>query len=171
MMKVKYNDMDEIIENIYIGNIASAENIEKLKELGIKKVLSLLEGFFPEYKESDNITHKIIKILDYSSENIIKYFGECLNFIKGEEKILVHCRGGSSRSATIVIAYLMWTKKMPFKDALNFVHEKRYIIYPKPGFQDQLQLFETVLKENNYDIDKIKFGEIKWEPKNYYLFK
>ena len=170
-MKVKNNDMDEIIENIYLGNIDSAENVEKLKELNIKKVLTLLEGFWPEYKESDNITHKIIKIVDYSSENIIKYFGECLNFIKGEEKILVHCWAGSSRSATIVIAYLMWTKKMSFNDALNFVHEKREIVYPKPGFQEQLELFEKELKENNYDIDKIKFDEIKWEPKNYYLFK
>ncbi len=170
-MQTKYNDMDEIIENIYLGNIDSAENIEKLKELNIKKVLTLLEGFWPEYKESDNITHKIIKIVDYSSENIIKYFGECLNFIKGEEKILVHCWAGSSRSATIVIAYLMWIKKMSFNDALNFVREKREIVYPKPGFQEQLELFEKELKENNYDIDKIKFDEIKWEPKNYYLFK
>ena len=168
-MQAIYNDMDEIIEDLYLGNLASAENVEKLKELGIKKVLTLLEGFFPKYKESDGITHKIIEIYDYSNVNIIKYFGECLKFIKGKEKVLVHCAAGSSRSASIVIAYLMWTKKMPFKEALNFVHEKRYVVYPKPGFQDQLEVFEKELKEKDYDIDKINFEEIKWEPKNYYL--
>ena len=157
--KVVPNDMDEIIENLYLGNLSSSRDIPKLKELGIKKVLSILEGLWPEYKESDNISHKTINVMDYSDINIIKYFGECLNFMKGDEKILVHCAGGSSRSASFVIAYLMWTKKMPFKEALNFVHEKRPIIYPKPGFQDQLQLFEKILKENNYDIDKIKFEE------------
>ena len=168
-MKAVYNDMDEIIKDLYLGNLASAENVQKLKELGIKKVLTLLEGFFPEYKESDNIAHKIIEIYDYSDVNIIKYFGECLNFIKGNEKVLVHCAGGSSRSATIVIAYLMWSKKMPFKEALNFVHEKRYVVYPKPGFQDQLEVFEKELKEKDYDLDKINFTEIKWEPKKYYI--
>ena len=157
--KIVPNDMDEIIENLYLGNLSSARDIPKLKELGIKKVLSILEGLWPEYKESDNISHKTINVMDYSDINIIKYFGECLNFMKGDGKILVHCAGGSSRSASFVIAYLMWTKKMPFKEALNFVNEKRPIIYPKPGFQDQLQLFEKILKENNYDIDKIKFEE------------
>ena len=56
-----------------------------------------------------------------------------------------------------------------FKEALNFIHEKWPIIYPKLGFQDQIELFEKILKENDYDIDKIKFEEIKWESKNYYI--
>ena len=169
MMNVLYNDIDEIIDNLYLGNLEAARNVTKLKELGIKKVLSVFEGYWPKYEESDNISHKIINITDYSNINIIKYFGECLNFIKGEEKVLVHCYAGSSRSASIVIAYLMWNKKMSFKEALNFVHNKRASVYPKPGFQDQLELFEKILKENDYDIDKIKFEEIKWEPKNYYM--
>ena len=167
--RIVSNDIDEIIENLYLGNLSAAKNIQKLKELGITKVLTILEGLWPKYEESDNISHKIINVMDYSNINIIKYFGECLNFMKGGEKILVHCAGGSSRSASFVIAYLMWTKKIPFKEALNFVHEKRPIIYPKPGFQDQLELFEKILKENDYDIDKIKFEEIKWESKNYYI--
>ncbi len=54
---------------------------------------------------------------------------------------------------------------MPFKEALEFVQSKRNIVCPNPGFKDQLQLFEKILIENNYDIDKIKFDEIKWEPK------
>ena len=44
-----------------------------------------------------------------------------LNFIKGDDNILLHCAAGASRSATIVIAYLMWKNKMKFDDALKFV--------------------------------------------------
>ena len=63
----------------------------------------------------------------------------------------------------------MWTKKMSFKDALEFVNKKVFFfVYPNHGFRDQLQIFEKELIEKNYDIDKIKFEEIKWEPKNYY---
>ena len=169
-MYFTFNDIDEITENLYLGDLSGAENIEKLKLFDIKKVLSLLNGYFPQYNSSDNIIHKTLNVNDFDEENIIKHFGECLNFIKGEDKILVHCAAGASRSASIVIAYIMWNKKMPFKEALEFVQSKRNIVCPNPGFKDQLQLFEKLLNENNYDIDKIKFDEIKWEPKKYYYF-
>ena len=169
-MNFIFNDIDEILENLYLGNLSAAEKVDKLKELGIKKVLSLLDGFWPEYKESDNIIHKKLTIHDFEEENIIKHFGECLDFIKGNDKILVHCAAGASRSATIVIAFLMWSKKMPFKEALEFVKKKRSIVWPNFGFKDQLELFEKELIDKNYDIGKIKFEEIKWEPKNYYEF-
>ena len=107
---------------------------------------------------------------DSERQNIIKNFWECLDFIKGDDKVLVHCTGGISRSPTVVIAYIIWSKKMSYEEALEFVRGKRYGVFPNAGFRDQLQLFEKVLIENNYDIDKIKFDEIKWEPKEHYDF-
>ena len=68
---------------------------------------------------------------------------------------------GASRSATIVIAYLMWTKKMKYDDAHKIVKNKRFIIWPNPGFIEQLKMFDKLLVENDYDIEKIKFDEIK----------
>ena len=171
-MDLQYNDIDEITENIYLGNLCGAGDIDLLKKLGIKKVLSLLEEFgWPKYNESDNFIHKTINVHDFDQENIIKYFGECFNFIKGDDKILVHCAAGASRSASVVIAYIMYIKKMSYKDALEFVRSKRFVVYPNPGFRDQLQLFEKELIEKNYDIDKIKFDEIKWEPKDNYEYE
>ena len=162
MSNSQYNEMDEITSNLYLGNKASSKDIKKLKELGIKKVLSIIDFSSPKYSEEDNIIHKKISVSDTFTQNIIKYFGECLNFIKGEEKILVHCVAGSSRSATIVIAYIMWSKKMNFSKAFNFVKDKRPIIYPNTGFVEQLKMFEKELIKNDYNIDKIKFNEIKW---------
>ena len=158
-----FNDMDEITPKLYLGNSTSSADIPKLKQLGIKKILSIMDFGVPSYNKEDNFIHKVIGIPDVLTQNIIQYFGECLNFIKGEEKVLVHCMAGASRSATIVIAYLMWTEKMPYNKALDFVREKRFIIYPNPGFRNQLQIFEKELIKNEYDIDKIKFNEIKWE--------
>ena len=158
-----YNDIDEITDKLYLGDLLGAFNVEKLKSLGIKKVLSVIIGTFSKYKESDNIIQKTIWVNDVPWQNIIKYFGECLNFIKGDDKVLVHCAAGVSRSASIVIAYIMWDKKMSFEEAFEFVESKRNI-GPNNGFIEQLKLFEKELIEKNYDIDKIKFEEIKWEP-------
>ena len=173
-MSIKLNDINKIIPGLYLGNLTAANNITKLKELCISKVLSIIdEPRKPKYKESDNIIHKVILVNDLLSQNIIKHFGECLKFIKGDEKILVHCAAGASRSATIVIAYLMWDKKMSYKDAYAFAKGKRSIVWPNSGFAEQLQLFEKLLKENEYDIDKINFEKVEWKPKEeigYYSF-
>ena len=152
----RFNDIDEIIDNIWLGNCSSAENVKDLKDKGIKKILTVMDQTGPEYKEEDGFIHKKYEIRDFEDKNIIQYFGECLKFMKGEEKILVHCRAGASRSATIVIAYLMWTKKMEYGKALQFVKDKRFIV------REQLKMFEKLLKENDYDIEKINFKEIKW---------
>ena len=153
--------MNQITDNLYLGNLHSSK-IDNLKENGITKVLSVIDKFVKvEYKESDNIKHKVIRIGDSESNNIIQYFGECLNFINGDEKVLVHCSGGISRSATVVIAYIMLKKKMKYLEAFNFVLERRPV-GPNWGFKSQLEMFEKELIKNEYDIDKIKFGEIKW---------
>lgn len=52
---------------------------------------------------------------------------------------MVHCFAGVSRSATIVIAFLMQECGMSLKDAYNHVKQKRYFIHPNDGFKRQLQ--------------------------------
>ena len=159
----QYHDMDQITEIIWLGNKESAFNINELKKLGIKKVLSVIDSAPPIYDEKDEIKQRCIKIMDSPAFNIIQYFGECLNFISGEEKVLVHCLAGASRSATIVIAYLMWKEKMKYTNALEFVKDKRLGVFPNLGFCKQLKIFESLLEKNGYDINKINFDDIKWK--------
>ena len=156
--------MDEIIENLYLGGYGAAQNIQQLKEKGVKKVLSVMELSEGPTYNPDEFKQLKFDISDIETQNIIQIFGECLKFIKGDDKILVHCMVGASRSATIVIAYLMWTKKLKFDEAFDFVRSKRQIVCPNDGFQSQLKLFEKLLIENDYNIDKINFKEINWKP-------
>ena len=62
--------------------------------------------------------------------------------------VLVHCYAGVSRSASVVIAYLMNQHGMSLKDAYQYVKNKRYFIKPNEGFRKQLVQFqrELVLK-------------------------
>ena len=120
-----FKDLDEIEDKLWLGNLKSATNIKDLKEKGIKKILTVMNEKGKSYNKEDGFIHKTIDVIDMDYENIIQYFGECLNFIKGNEKTLVHCGAGVSRSATIVIAYIMWTKKMKYEDAFRFVKKKK----------------------------------------------
>jgi len=59
---------------------------------------------------------------------------------------LLHCQQGISRSATLVIAYIMWKRKVTFRQALDFVTKKRPVVSPNGGFMGQLLLWESFLR-------------------------
>ena len=153
--------LSQITENLYLGNLYDAQNISYLLKIGIQKVLSLITDpqllYYPK-----EIEHKLIKINDFPRENIIQYFGECLLFIEDNRKILVHCVAGASRSATIVIAYLMWKNQLDFKESAKFVEQVRPCINPNYGFVRQLQIFDKLLKQHKYNINTINFKGITY---------
>lgn len=153
--------LSRITENLYLGNLYDAQNISYLLKIGIQKVLSLITDpqllYYPK-----EIEHKLIKINDFPRENIIQYFGECLLFIEDNRKILVHCVAGASRSATIVIAYLMWKNQLDYKESAKFVEQMRPCINPNYGFVRQLQIFDKLLKQHKYNINTINFKGITY---------
>ena len=136
-----YWEIDKISDKVFLGNEEGGMNKDKLKELGISHILICgldLEKFYP-----DEFMYKHILIDDHTSEDIKKYFRECLNFIESSKKVYVHCWAGVSRSATVVIAYFMWKLKLNYEDARKFVEEKRECISPNEGFIKQLKEFES----------------------------
>ena len=163
------DDIDQITETIYLGNIDAAFNKKKLKQLGIKKVLTVMSAFGNHYSPHEFI-HKSIDVNDDYQTNIIQYFKECILFIEGKDKIFVHCAAGMSRSPTIVIAYIMWKRKLRLNEAIKFVKEKRSIISPNDNFMNQLKIFEELLIKNDYNINNINFKKIKVNDSNCILF-
>jgi len=52
----------------------------------------------------------------------------------------VHCREGVSRSATMVLAYVMWQQGLTFEVAFQNLRKVRPICNPNTGFTCQLLL-------------------------------
>lgn len=60
-------------------------------------------------------------------------------------KVLVHCKMGVSRSASVVIAYAMKAYNWSFRKALEYVQSKRTCIKPNKHFQLQLETYQGIL--------------------------
>ena len=64
-------------------------------------------------------------------------------------KVLVHCVQGISRSATLVIAYLMLKHHMTVQNAVRLVRAQREI-WPNQGFLQQLCQFDETLRKSGH---------------------
>ena len=83
----------------------------------------------------------------------MKIFQGCkkiIRLIDSGECVLVNCMAGISRSATIVIAYLMTKQNLTFQEAFNFVKSKRSIINPNESFITQLIEYDNYLYKKNF---------------------
>lgn len=59
--------------------------------------------------------------------------------------MLVHCKMGVSRSASVVIAYAMKAYNWDFKEAFEYVKQKRSCIKPNSSFISQLETYQGIL--------------------------
>lgn len=75
-------------------------------------------------------------------DNTYKYITKARN---DGSKVLVHCKMGVSRSASVVIAYAMKAYDWDFQKALRHVKEKRNCIKPNSSFISQLETYQGIL--------------------------
>ena len=151
--------IDKITDKIYLGDLEGSQEYDYFMKEKINNDLSVIDNP-PKYSNDKNINHKIVNIDDLFCESIIKYFKECIEFIDKADKVYIHCTCGVSGSATIVLAYLMWKTHSDFNKVYSFVKKRRPEIDPNNGFRKQLNIFQKLLQENDYDFDKIEFEKI-----------
>ncbi|XP_055025124.1 dual specificity protein phosphatase 26 [Misgurnus anguillicaudatus] len=137
------SDADEVWPKLYIGNMDIAENLEKLRRCQFTHVLNCAHSSRrgSEIYKGMGITYMGIEAHDTTTFDMSANFNTAAEFIHtaliGKGKILVHCHVGVSRSATIVLAYLMLKHNMTLVEAINTVKEGRGVI-PNRGFLRQL---------------------------------
>jgi protein-tyrosine phosphatase len=145
-MSIIREKINHIFNNIYLGDANAAYDKEILGNYNIQAIVQAI----PVTKPDNGIeTYLIIPINDHPAENLLQYISEFYNFMeKNQDKnILIHCMAGISRSASLVIAWLMYKFDFDLDTAFTYVKAKRSIINPNPGFIEQLKKLNIELKK------------------------
>lgn len=95
---------------------------------------------------------------DRPSWNIAVYFEQAAKFIddaiKGGGKVFVHCVVGISRSATLVLAYLIMCRGMNAAEALTHTFKQRRV-FPNIGFLHHLAELSNRVHRNQNGISRL----------------
>ncbi|CAL9043351.1 unnamed protein product [Musa banksii] len=133
-----------ITDYLYIGGALAAKSMYTLQHLGITHILCLCAN---EIGQSDSqnpylFEYQNFSISDSDDEDISNLFDEASDFIDYVEhsggKILVHCFEGKSRSATVVLAYLMLRKGLTLSEAWSMLRKVHRRAQPNDGFAKTL---------------------------------
>ena len=134
--------MNYIIDNIYLGNHEAASNEDYLKQYSITTVVNCAhqDDIVSDYKD---IKFLELNLIDDPVQNLFPKFEVAYKFIKKNSKnnILIHCYSGISRSASLVIFYLMKEKGWDYDTCNEYILERRPSVDPNSGFIKQLKKY------------------------------
>ena len=149
----KYKLIDhqhQIIHNLWLGDYNSSQDIASLKKNNIQLIINLSKNL--DFVKDDSIIKYRIPIHDNLSKEsnigMINHFDEAYklidNALNDNKGILIHCRAGIQRSATLVALYLMKKNRISSQEAKKFIKSKRCIaFFYRTNFQPVLNYYEN----------------------------
>ncbi|KAJ0895301.1 putative phosphoric monoester hydrolase [Helianthus annuus] len=129
-----------ITSSLFIGGALAARSVYTLQHIGITHILCLCSNEIgqADSQRPDLFEYRNFCIDDEEDSNISEIFEEAHQFIDAVEqkggKVLVHCFEGRSRSATVVLAYLMMRKNYTLLKAWNSLRRVHRRAQPNDGF-------------------------------------
>ncbi|KAM5240293.1 dual specificity phosphatase 29 isoform 2-T2 [Hipposideros larvatus] len=164
----QYTHVNEVWPKLYIGDEATALDRYRLQKAGFTHVLNAAHGRWnvdtgPDYYRDMAIEYHGVEADDLPTFDLSVFFYSAASFIDralgfDDSKILVHCVMGRSRSATLVLAYLMIHRNMTLVDAIQQVAKNRCIL-PNRGFLKQLRELDLQLVQQRRQAQQGNDGE------------
>ena len=149
----------EVVPRLYLGNKDAAKDLGLLRDrLGVTHIVNIGGGrnYFPDDMEY----LKFRRILDNGDSDIQQCFAPMYVFISqalaenDNNCVLVHCRGGISRSPVLICAYLLQSRACTSVDeALALVRRSKPAANPNPASLDQLKQFADWSNSARNDLD------------------
>ncbi|XP_020090703.1 protein-tyrosine-phosphatase IBR5 [Ananas comosus] len=130
---------------LYLGSYDNASRSELLKTLGISHVLNTVPACQNLYKNSFTY-HCLQDEKNLQFDDAVQFLEQCE---KEKVRVLVHCMSGKSRSAGIVIAFLMKSKGWRLAQSFQWVKERRPLVDLSSAVQQQLLQYEQRIFGSN----------------------
>jgi len=152
-------EMQEIIPGLFLGPYSAAmkSKLDVLLEGRITHIVCIrqaIEAHFIRPNFPDRFKYLVVDIADTLTENIIQHFPKIKRFLDdcfaSGGRALIHGNAGISRSAALVIAYIMEIYGLSYKRAFFLVQKKRFCINPNEGFAQQLQEYEPIYQARRF---------------------
>ena len=144
-------ECSRVSSHVYFGGNIVAKNYDILHECKITHILNCVGFECPEYF-AKNFHYKTLWLQDHPSEDITCLLYNVFDYFEDVReqngRIFVHCIQGVSRSASLVIAYLMWCECQPYEEILEKVKALRCVVSPNMGFAFQLIQWQTRVLPN-----------------------
>ena len=133
--------MDQITQDIWIGNFNDARDLKSLKENGIQSILCLDGCLVGTKAEELGVKHVEVVQLIVGRGNRPEIFLRAVRTLRQlktkHSPVLVHCHAGQSRSAAVVCKFLMKEEGSGLAEAMKKITTKRKVAI-QAGLQEVL---------------------------------
>eukprot|EP00743_Colponemidia_sp_Colp-15_P003642 GILK01003931.1.p1 GENE.GILK01003931.1~~GILK01003931.1.p1 ORF type:complete len:473 (-),score=73.63 GILK01003931.1:193-1611(-) len=159
-MKVEYfrSIMSQITDTLFIGSDEIAKHREILSQHKITHIVNCAGNVCENYWPND-FSYKKYYLKDDKQELIDSVLLDALEFmdnaISSGGRVYVHCIQGVSRSAAMIIAYLMWSQKLTYDQAYTKLRECRGVCNPNIGFMCRLIDWSKRTTDKSYALPRI----------------
>jgi len=147
-LTLKEFKFDEVLPGVFLANENAARSWDILRDHGIKRVLNVAKGAKMPFGDQ-GIEYLYVPLDDNLSQRLHDALRPCLEFIQSsvdaELPLVVHCVSGLSRSASIIVAFLMHSRKLSCDEAMAFLSHKTRILI-NSNFQEQLNQLQDRTK-------------------------
>jgi protein-tyrosine phosphatase len=142
-----FTEPTHIIDNIYLGSAFNATSSETLRTKDIKIIINVTREISNWNENDENMKYINCPIYDNNSDSIKHKLDELYNTIveyqkETEGNILIHCLMGRSRSASVMIYYMMKKYDKSLAEAIEFVKYMRPVVNPTYKLIDDLMSIE-----------------------------
>jgi protein-tyrosine phosphatase len=139
-----------ITNHVWVGSEATAADGTFLKKNKIKLVVNCSKDI-PKYSDIPMLRVPVHDAA-FDAGKMGKYLALASTGIRDVTRykgnVLIHCRAGMNRSATVCAAYLMTIKGMTAKEAMGAVRKAKPEVYHPMNFKPALTDYEKKLRTN-----------------------
>ena len=162
VVRLPHSQAYTILHNrLYLAPAFCATNEELLRKDGISRVLNVAKDVDTQQFSTIQVHH--LKLYDSPDQSLpfqqaAEYLSECL---QTNGKCLVHCNAGQSRSASLIMYFLMKYGPYSLQEAWDYCKTRKPDIRPNFGFAIQLEAEEVKIHgKSSFDLTEYKADSI-----------